>query len=223
MAPDQETDTAVGAACGAPELLGGVRGLLCSSPHDDALPAGTLDRQDVLASIDGDGGAYGRLVRRYQNEIARYMWRFTRDRAECEELVQDVFVEAFVSLPGYRGEAPFLHWLRKIATRAGYRYWKRQARERSRAEVPLDEQSAALAVGQEPQDAAWAAETLHALLSELSLRDRLVLTMLYLEEQGVDEIAKATGWSRSMVKVQAYRARRRFRRVLEKHDWRRDG
>ena len=37
--------------------------------------------------------AYERLMRRYQEPLAGYMWRFTRDRRERDELVQDVFVE----------------------------------------------------------------------------------------------------------------------------------
>ena len=53
------------------------------------------------------------------------------------------------------------------------------------------------------------------VLSQLAPRDRLVLTLMYLEEQSVDEIAEATGWSRSMVKVQAWRARKRLKRLLE--------
>ena len=50
---------------------------------------------------------------------------FSRQPAVAEEMVQDVFVEAYLSLRGFRGSAPFAHWLQKIATRVGYRYWKR--------------------------------------------------------------------------------------------------
>ncbi len=57
------------------------------------------------------------------------MTRFTRDERMLEELVHDVFVEAYFSLDGYRGDAPFEHWLQRIATRVGYRYWTRRGRE----------------------------------------------------------------------------------------------
>jgi RNA polymerase sigma-70 factor (ECF subfamily) len=47
------------------------------------------------------------------------------------------------------------------------------------------------------------------------MRDRLVLMLIYLEGCSVAEAAEATGWSRTMVKVQAHRARRRLRALLE--------
>ena len=90
---------------------------------DDAMLA------DVKAAASGDGEAYGRVIRRYQETIARRMVRFTRDRRTIEELVHDVFVEAYFSLPRYRGDAPLEHWLQRIATRVGYRYWTRRSRE----------------------------------------------------------------------------------------------
>ena len=64
------------------------------------------------------------------------MWRFTRNRGEWEELVQDVFVEAYFSLKSFRGRAPLLHWLKKVATRVGYRYWKRRKHQRAGATCP---------------------------------------------------------------------------------------
>ncbi|MBI4803296.1 MAG: hypothetical protein HY796_12315 [Elusimicrobia bacterium] len=91
------------------------------------------DSEDVKAAQGGDGEAYGRLIRRHQSEIARRMWRFTRDPAAHADLVQEVFVDAYRGLNSYRRLAPFSHWLHKIAVRAGYAYWRRRAREPARA------------------------------------------------------------------------------------------
>jgi DNA-directed RNA polymerase specialized sigma24 family protein len=85
------------------------------------------DWLDVKASVQGDEDAYERLVRRYEKQITGLLWRFTRDPVQCEELVQQVFVEAYFSLKTYRGDAPLLHWLRRIATRTGYRFWREKA------------------------------------------------------------------------------------------------
>ena len=60
-----------------------------------------------------------------------------------------------------------------------------------------------------------AAEVVHDLLARLAPRDRLVMTLMYLEQCTVAEIAQRTGWSESLVKVQAFRARRRLRRICE--------
>jgi len=173
------------------------------------------DAADIAASLNGQGDAYERLVRRYQDQIAATMWRFSRDRARCEELVHDVFVEAYLGLGSYRGQAPFLHWLRRIATRVGYRHWKQRARERARAPVPLDEGVVADVAAGTPDDPAAASERLERLLARLPPRDALVLTLLYLEDCSVQETAERTGWSRTLVKVQAHRARKKLRKLLE--------
>jgi len=189
-----------------------------ATPAND--PVLAVDRADIEAVQEGDDRAYARLIDRYQNEIGACMWRFARDRPAHEELVHDVFVEAYFSLGKFRGEAPLLHWLRKIATRVGYGYWKRLAKERARGEVALDGHAQALGTEDGPVDPGWAAEWLHGLLGRLRPRDRLVLTLLYFEELSVAEAAERTGWSHSMVKVQAFRARKKLGRLLEAHDWR---
>lgn len=178
------------------------------------------DQKDIEASLDGDEDAYARLVRRHQPGIAGALWRFSRDRQTHEELLQDVFVEAYLSLAGFKGTGPFDHWLRKIAVRVGYRHWKRLARERQRPTVSLHdvELSGGSPVGE--MDAALAAERLHGLLSQLPPRDHLVLNLLYLEGCSVQEAAELTGWSKTMVKVQAHRARKKLRRLLDEKDWR---
>lgn len=173
------------------------------------------DAADIAASLRGDGDAFARIVRRYQGEIAITLWRFVRERAVCEELVHDVFVEAYLSLGTYRAEAPLLHWLRRIATRVGYRHWKQAARERALPRVPLEEDRIGDIPDSTARDPEAAAEDLQAILSRLPPRDRLVLVLLYLEDCSVQEAAQRTGWSKTMVKVQAFRARRKLRKLLE--------
>ena len=63
-----------------------------------------------------------------------------------------------------------------------------------------------------------ARELVDRLLAELSPDDRLVLTLLDLEQRSTAEIAQLTGWSRTLVKVRAFRARRRLRVVAERLD-----
>ena len=60
-----------------------------------------------------------------------------------------------------------------------------------------------------------AAELIHKLLGLLSPRDRLILTLRYLEECSVAEAAKRTGWSKTMVKVQTWRARGKLKMLME--------
>ena len=168
---------------------------------------------DIEASINGDDDAYERLVRRYEARVTRLMWRFSRDSAVCEELVQEVFVEAYFSLKSYRGQGPLLHWLGKFGTRVGYRFWK--SRKKQRRHVPLQDCDEIEAKG-DSIDPSEAARILHALLARLPNADRLVLTLMYFKECTTEEIARRIGWNRAMVKMRAYRARKRIKAIAEK-------
>ena len=171
------------------------------------------DRRDIHQSLVGDEEAYARIIERYQPKIAAQMWRFSRDAAVVEELVQEAFVEAYLSLGKFKGRAPLLHWLRKIATRVGYRYWRKKSREQDRREV-LAQRGRELAPPPDPSPSE-AGEYLHVLLARLPAEDRLVLTLHYFEACGTREIAERMGWTRSLVKVRAHRARKKLRKLLE--------
>ena len=175
------------------------------------------DWSDVTASVRGDDEAYGRLVRRYEKPITGLLWRFTRDPAQCEELVQQVFVDAYFSLKTYRGDAPLLHWLRRIATRTGYRFWREKAKGPQEASLPeFDVLEEIQAVEEDRIDPAEAAAVLHSLLGRLPPDDRLVLTLMYFEECSTKEIAERVGWTRAKVKTQALRARRKMKEIAER-------
>jgi RNA polymerase sigma-70 factor (ECF subfamily) len=173
------------------------------------------DLQDVLRCLEGDNDAYTRLAQRHQELISVRMWRFTRDRHAHQELVQEVLVEAYLSLKKYRAEAPFEHWLSRIATNVGYRFWKARSRGLARLSVPVEELNELAAVEPEEIDPSWAADTLQSLLEQLPPRDRLVLVLRYIEDRSVEETANLTGWTHSMVKVQAWRARKKLRKFLK--------
>ncbi len=181
---------------------------------DDADMDDQADRADVAATLLGNAEAYRRLVERHQQAIARRMRRFARDRRSVEELVQDVFVQAFFSLGGYAGRAPVEHWLNRIATHVGYGYVK-QVHKSGRADDrgKLED----IAAAEEDPSAQEAVDRLHRVMERLSPRDRLVITLMYLEDRSVAETAELTGWSRAMVKVQAFRARSKLRKLMEKN------
>lgn len=175
------------------------------------------DARDIPLAMDGDEAAARRLYERYAPAVTQQMWRFSRDGAVHQELVQDVWVSALLNLATFRGQAPFLHWLRRIATHTGYRYWKRQARDAERRRDYEMEQRAAPTP--EPESPTEAAEQLHHLLAQLPPDQRLVLTLFYFEACGVREIAERTGWSVSKVKICNMRARARLKTLLEEHGY----
>ena len=147
------------------------------------------------------------------------MHRFANGPADLDELVHDAFVEAYFSLANYRGDAPFEHWLQRIATRVGYRRWKQNKKRNQAAPLPPDVVDRFSDRRITEVTAAEADEAISALLAKLSPRDRLVVTLLHVEGRTVEETAALTGWSKTMVKVQAFRARAKLKKLLGSGDY----
>ena len=193
-------------------------GIACSP--EPCLPKVDSDEElgDIRAARRGDESAYARLVARHERAIQVQMCRFTRDTAQCRELVQDVFVEAYFALGGFRGEAPFLHWLRRIATRTGYRHWAREAKQRrirTAVAMQLD------LVDEAKLSNDGAAALLFSILALLGPKDRVVLTLFYFESCSVAEIADRLGWSATLVRVRLHRSRTRLKKLIESNPaWR---
>jgi len=177
----------------------------------EACPDETL----VEATLAGDDDAYAELTRRHKSRVFGVASRFARDAAELEDICQEVFVQAYFKLRQYRRDSPFQHWLMRITTHKCYDYLRKRQRSAFTSSI-----ESMLESGHEPAAPESAAphpdlERLHAALAALSTKERLVITLLELEDRSVQEIAELTGWSVANVKVRAFRARAALRKHLE--------
>lgn len=175
---------------------------------------GCFDDEDIHQAQQGDSDAFRRIMERYQGHVSKLLWRFTRDKNSHEELVQESFVQAYLSLHTYQARAPFAHWLSRVATRVGYRFWK-QCKRHAHVSILEDDWEKLPETTSDPMEPKQAAELIHHLLSQLPHRDRLVLTLRYLDECSVVETAERTGWSKSLVKVQTYRAKQKLKELVK--------
>ncbi len=188
---------------------------------DATSPAG-LDADRLLAGriLAGEEDAFAELVGRTHRHVARIAGRFFRRREIVEEVVQEVYVKAFVGMSGYRAIVPFEHWLARVAVNACYdQLRRRRARpELSLADVTEDQGEFFERLVGADDDGFWRREearlTAERLLAALAPPERLVLTLLVLEELSVRDVAELTGWSSANVKVRAFRARRKLRAAL---------
>ena len=176
----------------------------------------TPDEQLVDATLAGDDHAFAELSLRHKGRVFGVAARFARDAAELEDICQEVFIQAYFKLRQYRRDSPFEHWILRITTHKCYDYLRK--RRRSGNNVSVD---AMLDSGYEPAAPQPPAphpdlERLHAALAQLSPEQRLVITLLELEERSIQEIASLTGWSAANVKVRAFRARATLRKLMEK-------
>ena len=176
----------------------------------------------ISAVLKGDCASFEPLVTKYQGRVFATARRYARRESEVEDIVQEVFIKAFQKLSGFRGEAPFEHWLMRLAVRTCYDLLRSHQRNRETAFTELTETETDWLEQfiVEPDGASEHAEAARQLiekvLSRLSPAARLVITLLEIEERPVKEIAELTGWSVPLVKVRAFRARAEMRKIMAK-------
>jgi len=176
-------------------------------------PDGELtDERLIQSTLAGDDEAFAELVRRHKHRVFSIAARFTRSDAELDDLSQEIFIKAYRQLAKFRGEAPFEHWLARVAVRTCYDHLRKSRHDRDA--VALDDVELPSTDNIEPRRAR---EVLDFALAKLSPEERLVITLLELQERTVREIAALTGWSEANVKVRAFRARQSLKKILETH------
>ena len=188
----------------------------------DSAAVERTDAELIAAVLNGETASFEPLVKKYQPRVFATARRYARRESEVEDIVQEVFLKAFQKLRSFRGDAPFEHWLMRLAVRTCYDFLRahRRNREMSFADISDEESDWLERFGADPSDAseqaAAARELVERLLAQLSPAARLVLTLLEIEDRSVKEIAGLTGWSESVVKIRAFRARAEMRKCLEK-------
>lgn len=178
------------------------------SPPDESL---------VQATLEGSEDAFAEIVRRHKGRVFATAARFARDPHQLDDLAQEVFLRAFRHLAKFRRDAPFEHWLARLTVTACYDFLRKERRHRD--QLALDD--FVLELRDNSAESAAAArrahELLHFGLRQLSADEQLILTLCELEDRSVREVAALTGWSESNVKVRAFRARERLKKILQDH------
>jgi RNA polymerase sigma-70 factor (ECF subfamily) len=84
------------------------------------------DERLIQTALAGDDEAFAALVRRYRPRVFGIAGRFAGNDHELDDVCQEIFIKAYRNLGRYRGDAPFEHWLSRIATRACYDLLRRR-------------------------------------------------------------------------------------------------
>jgi len=176
----------------------------------------------IAAVLGGDAASFEPLIEKYSPRVFSTARRYARRESEVEDIVQEVWLKAFQKLGSFRGDAPFEHWLMRLAVRTCYDFLRAHQRNRESAfsELSDSEESWLERFVSQPEAAQEHADAarllIERILEQLSPPARLVITLLEIEDRSVKEIAQLTGWSVPLVKVRAFRARAEMRKLLAK-------
>ena len=167
---------------------------------------------------NGSADEFAEIVGQHQSRVFAILSRYERDAQIVEDLAQETFIKAWRALQQFDGRAPFEHWLSRIATHVAIDH-VRSRRDREVRFTDLGDETLDWLREAEPKTPPSprdAAEVLELAMGRLSPEERIVITMLEIEEYSVKEICARTGWSSIAVRVRAYRARAKLKHALER-------
>jgi RNA polymerase sigma-70 factor (ECF subfamily) len=168
--------------------------------------------RDESAARDLMEALHPQVIRIVQNHLPRGM--------DAEDLAQDVFVQLFKTLDRYDPARPLENWVSRLALNVCLKALRARKRrpERRWSDLAQGEQAVVESLMQKQETDSTQAkdgrELLARLLDALSPQERMILTLLHLEEKSVAEVAAMTGWNATLVKVRAFRARVKMRQAL---------
>ncbi len=178
------------------------------------------DAELIRAVLQGDMASFEPLVAKYSPRLFATARRYARREDEIEDIVQEIWSKAYHKLPSFRGEAPFEHWLMRMAVRTCYDFLRSHQRNRENTFTELTKEEddwieRIMSAPEQVSDKAEAAKQLvDRLMKMLPPPARLIIQLLEIEDRSVKEISALTGWSVPLVKVRAFRARAEMKKCL---------
>jgi RNA polymerase sigma-70 factor (ECF subfamily) len=187
-----------------------------AAPSLDASVPGA-DEDLVEAILDGDETAFSALYERYFSRIYHFVDRRMHNRADTEEVTQEVFTNLFLSLPSFRSEAPFAAWVFGLTRRTIAARFKKKRHETVTLNEEDAEQAGRFSVAAvhrepDPHEAYECNERIGRMQSaasnDLNQEQRLLFRLHHIQHRSIQEIARQVAKSEDAVKSHLYRARK---------------
>ncbi len=169
--------------------------------------------------LEGDISKFSWFVDKYKGMAFSIAYRVVHNREDAEEVVQDSFLKAFRSLDKFKRGSKFSTWFYRIVVNTALT----RVRTTKPKTDPFDDNEGGDAIVERVEaayrnlDLFEQKELINAALDELAMEDRLVLTLYYLNENTIEEIAEITGVARENLKMRLHRARGRLYAALSRN------
>lgn len=186
--------------------------------------SGAEDERELIERLQRkEERAFAELVRRYEEQVFRVVFRMVGDRAESEDISQEVFVTVFRSIDGFRGESKLSTWIYRVAANHcsnRIKYHRRRARDRR---MPFDDAAEKIGEGglsahiPGPEAVVEGRQTealVQRALLTLSDEHRTLVVLRDVEGMRYDEIMIITGLAEGTLKSKLHRARLALAKAL---------
>lgn len=170
------------------------------------------ERVLILRCRAGDQSAYAELIGRYQPRLRYFVRQMLRDPGCDEDVLQNIWLNVFRSLPGLVDVSTFRAWLYRIA----HNWACQEHRRRGVACQPLADHELIDDVTADEHLSAENAERVHAALSTLDDEHREVLVLHFLEELSYEDVAVVVGCPVGTIRSRIHYGKRALKRALER-------
>lgn len=187
-----------------------------------------LERSLLRRLRDRDERAFRELVQVHRDKVYNITFRMLGNRAEAEDVAQEVFISVFKTIDQFREESKFSTWLYRVAVNHCKNRIKYLARRHDRDRDELDETTQGSGVNgtiggplpSSPSDALQSAQmekVLQEAIASLEDDQRIVVVLRDVEDLSIEEICEITGLPDGTVKSRLHRARLVLRKRLQRH------
>jgi len=179
-----------------------------------------------LAELPGKTDAYYELLQKYEGMVYSTCYRMLGSRQEAEEACQDTFLRIFHKLYQFEGRSSFKTWMFRIACNFCMTRRRKLATKRGRENKVGDEivqnaeESKREALPGVPDDNA---EFVHEALREMKEDEREIITLRFISELSLEEMAEVLDLKLSATKMRLYRAMEKFKKVYKNRETARKG
>jgi RNA polymerase sigma-70 factor (ECF subfamily) len=165
--------------------------------------------------VSGDQAAHRELFQRERRRVHVILFRVLGSNADMEDLLQEVFIEVFRSIPGFRGEAALGTWLDRIAVRVAYTHITRRRVETVRLSI-VPEPAAHQPGADDRAMTREAAAHLYGALERMPASQRVAFTLHVVDGRPLKQVAESMDASVVATKVRVWRAWRALRKAGER-------
>ena len=164
----------------------------------------------VNRCLNGDGGAFGQIVNRYQKIVFNLAFRMTRDYDDADDLAQTVFVKVYENLKRYNRNHKFYSWIYRITLNETLNFIKRNNRTEDIPESYESPDSSA----EQASDIQESNKLIDEALNELQDEYRILIIMRHFLNYSYTQIGETLELPEKKVKSRLYMARQILAKIL---------
>ncbi len=169
-----------------------------------------VDTAQSLTSGNGiDRAGFAALVEQHQDKLRNFLFRYTRNQQDAEDLTQDTFVKAYRNIHRYDNKYSFSTWLYTIARRTAYNHFRdSKPTEALEYDIAASSDTPDIEASREDEKS-WVWQAAKNLKPDF----REALSLKYVDDLSIEEISRIMGKSQTNVKIILFRARNQLKKL----------